>query len=137
MREHLEQMRLAVRELPDLSREERTQLRGRILDFLEGTLIPHAEAEERGLYPAVAELLGNERATAPMIFDHRAICERVDEVAGASIEDVALLQELLYGLYGLIDVHLRKEEELYLPLVEMLWGVHPSTRTDRVLEHEP
>jgi len=121
--EHVDQMRLAARELPELSSKERGQLRARILDFLQGTLIPHAEAEEGGLYAGVAELLGDERATAPMLYDHRAICERVDELASASIDDVARLQELLYGLHALIEVHFRKEEELYLPLVELLWMV--------------
>jgi hemerythrin len=58
-----------------------------------------------------------------MLYDHRAICERVDELASASIDDVARLQELLYGLHALIEVHFRKEEELYLPLVELLWMV--------------
>jgi hypothetical protein len=137
LRDHLEHMRLAARELPELSPEEREQLRGRILDFLQGTLIAHAEAEERGLYAGVAELLGNERSTAPMIYDHRAICEWVDELASAPVVDVARLQELLYGLYALIDVHFRKEEELYLPLVEMLWTLGPtSSHDDRVLRHE-
>jgi iron-sulfur cluster repair protein YtfE (RIC family) len=31
---------------------------------------------------------------------------------------VSLLQELLYGLHALITVHFRKEDELYLPLLE-------------------
>jgi hypothetical protein len=121
---HLDHMRVAARELPDLSAEERLQLRARILDFLRGTLIPHAEVEEQTLYSGVAELLGDERSTAPMLYDHRAIRERVDELASASIEDVARLQELLYGLCALIEVHFRKEEELYLPLVEILWTLN-------------
>lgn len=121
--EHVEHMRLAARELPELSPEERSQLLARILDFLHGTLIPHAEAEERGLYQGVGRLLGSEQATAPMVFDHRAICERVDELAGTPLDDVDRLQELLYGLYALIEVHFRKEEELYLPLVDALWAV--------------
>jgi hypothetical protein len=124
LREHVDQMRLAARELPGLSTEERLQLRARILAFLQGTLIPHAHVEEQGLYAGVAELLGDERSTAPMLYDHRAIRERVGELASAPIDDVARLQELLYGLCALIEVHFRKEEELYLPLVEILWTLH-------------
>lgn len=126
--EHVEHMRLAARELPELSAEERTQLLARILDFLQGTLLPHAEAEERGLYEGVAKLLGDERATAPMVYDHRAIREWIADLAATPIDDVARLQELLYGLYALIEVHFRKEEELYLPLVELLWVVGPPRR---------
>lgn len=136
--DHVEHMRLAARELPELSLEERGELRNRILDFLQGTLIPHADAEERSLYAGVAELLGDNRSTAPMVFDHRAIRERVDELASAHLEDVDGLQELLYGLYALIEVHMRKEEELYLPLVGLLWTLRPpSSNADTVLHHEP
>ena len=79
------------------------------------TLIPDAKAEEEGLYAGVAELLGDKRSIAPMIYDHRAICERTVELASASVADVPRLQELLYGLHALIEVHFRKEEDLQLP----------------------
>jgi len=126
--QHVEHMRVAAHELPELSAEERAQLLSRILDFLQGTLIPHAEAEERGLYEGVGKLLGDERATAPMLYDHRAIREWIADLAAAPVDDVSRLQELLLGLYALIQVHFRKEEELYLPLVELLWVVGPSSR---------
>lgn len=136
--EHNEHIRLAARELPELSLEERKQVIGRILDFLRGTLIPHAEAEEHGLYEGVAQLLGNERATAPMVYDHRAIREWIEELETTPVEDLPRLQELLYGLFALIGVHFRKEEELYLPLVEMLWAVGPPVQDgEKVLRHEP
>ena len=128
LREHLEHVGLAARELPGLSGEERRQVVSRILEFLRGTLIPHAEDEERGLYARVAELLGDERAIAPMIYDHRAICEYVDELeVAAGLDDVHRLQQLLYALEALIEVHFRKEEELYLPLVDALWLSGPRS----------
>jgi hemerythrin-like domain-containing protein len=121
--EHVDHLRLAARELPELAPEERTLVVARILEFMRGTLIPHTEAEERGLYAGVSKLLGSTTATAPMAYDHRAIRERIDELAKAPVEDTAQVQELLYGLHALITVHFRKEEELYLPLVESLWTV--------------
>jgi hypothetical protein len=127
--QHVDHIRLAARELPGLSTEERSVLIGRILDFLDKTLTPHADAEERGLYAGVAELLGDERATAPMVYDHRAIRERGEQLAQVPVEDVDRLQELLYGLYALIEVHFRKEEELYLPLIELLWVLGPPSRS--------
>jgi iron-sulfur cluster repair protein YtfE (RIC family) len=118
LREHVEHIRLAARELPELSPEERGALVSRILGFLRDTLLPHADEEERTLYPAVAELLRNPEATATMTRDHVAIRARVVELASVPETDVERLQELLYGLYALISVHIWKEEQLYLPMLE-------------------
>ena len=114
----VEHIRLAAREVAGLSPEERDAARARVLEFLRGTLVPHAQEEERELYPRVAEILGHPDATAPMIYDHLAIRERIADLADADPADAARLQELLYGLHALIKVHFWKEEELYLPLVE-------------------
>jgi iron-sulfur cluster repair protein YtfE (RIC family) len=113
--EHIEHIAEAARELPRISDEEREALRARILGFLRGTLIPHAKAEEEVLYPEWAKLLGFAEAAAPMIHDHEAIVARIERLERADIRDVDLLQELLYGLYALISVHFRKEEDLQLP----------------------
>jgi Hemerythrin HHE cation binding domain len=66
----------------------------------------------------VARLLGDPRATKPMVHDHDAIRQLTARLQEADNQDVSLLQELLYGLHALITVHFRKEEELYLPLLE-------------------
>ena len=34
------------------------------------------------------------------------------------VHETATLQELLYGTHAVITVHFRKEDELYLPLLE-------------------
>jgi hypothetical protein len=113
--EHIEHIAAAAREMPRLSDEERDALRVRILGFLRGTLIPHAQAEEEVLYPEWAKLLGFPDAAAPMVHDHEAIVARIDQLARVDVHDVDALQELLYGLYALISVHFRKEEDLQLP----------------------
>jgi hemerythrin superfamily protein len=59
--EHIEHIAQAAREMPRLSEQERDQRRTRVVDFLRGTLLPHARAEEEILYPAWAELLGSPR----------------------------------------------------------------------------
>jgi hemerythrin HHE cation binding domain-containing protein len=97
------------------ARWDSTVLRERILSFLRGTLIPHAKAEEEVLYPEWSRLLGFADAAAPMIHDHEAIVARIDELACVDVHDVDALQERLYGLYALISVHFRKEEDLQLP----------------------
>jgi len=120
--DEVERIRLAAREIPGLSPEERDLLRGRVLAFLREILVPHAKLEERELYPKVARILGHPDSTASMVYDHLAIRERVADLGEAELDDAARLQELLYGLYALIKVHFWKEEELYLPLVERRGG---------------
>lgn len=118
LREDVDHIRLAARELSSVSPEERGAIVGRILDFLRGTLLPYAEQEEVWLYPAVGQILGNRESTGPMTHDHIAIRARVIELAATEDTDLDRLQELLYGLYALISVHFWKEEQLYLPLLE-------------------
>lgn len=115
---HVEHLREAAREVPRLSPEERAAVIERILAFLRGTLIPHAEAEEHVLFPEVARLVGHPEATASMTLEHAAIRARTDALADADPSDVSSLQELLYGLQALITVHFSKEEDIYLPLID-------------------
>lgn len=132
---HIEHLKAAAVELQALSIEERKALLARVLEFLRGTLLPHAEAEERVLYPAVAGLYGHPGATATMSYDHRAIGEQIDVLAAADPADTTTVQQLLYGLYALILVHFRKEEEIYLPLLES----RPDAEVEALLAglHEP
>lgn len=113
--EHIEHLAAAAREMPRLSEDERDALRARVLGFLTGTLLPHARAEEKILYPEWAALIGYPGAAIPMVHDHEAIVERVERLEATDVADVDALQELLYGLYSLISVHFRKEEDLQLP----------------------
>jgi hypothetical protein len=125
---HVEHMRVAARELPDLAPEERDLILGRVTAFLEGTLVPHARHEEDVLYRVIGDILGQPRATEPMIHDHEMIRETAQMLEHADRDDVALTQELLYRLYGLVVAHFRKEEDLYLPILD----AHPD-RAEQVL----
>ena len=55
---HIEHIGQAAREVPRLSPEERETVVDRILDFLRGTLVLHARAEEKVLYPEWSRLVG-------------------------------------------------------------------------------
>lgn len=112
---HIEHIRLASREMAGLDRGRREVLVGRVVEFLQGTLVPHAKAEEQVLYPEWAKLIGFADAAVPMVHDHEAIAERAKRLEQADVDDVDTLQELLYGLYALISVHFRKEEDIQLP----------------------
>jgi hypothetical protein len=98
-----------------LSVTERSERIRGVSHFLRHSLVPHAEAQEAILYPEWNRLVGFPHAAEPMIHDHRAIMERIERLGRADVEDVDLLQELLYGLHALISVHFAKEEELPMP----------------------
>ena len=115
---HVDQIRLAAGDVGDLGAEEREAIVAHVLDFLRNILLPHAEWEEQVLYTAVGELLGDAQATATMSRDHVAIGRMIEALAEADVDDIARLQELLYGLHALITVHFEKEEEVYLPLLD-------------------
>ena len=127
---HIEHLAQAAREVPRLDREEREALVGRILEFLRGTLVPHAKAEEEVLYPEWAKLVGFDGAAVPMVHDHEAIVARIERLEQADPDEVDTLQELLYGLYALIGVHFRKEEDIQLPVFDAA----PPELTQSVLE---
>ncbi|MGZ8694909.1 MAG: hemerythrin domain-containing protein [Gaiellaceae bacterium] len=118
LRADLRHVRAAARELPDLPPDERSLLIARVLDFLRGTLIPHATAEERGLCAEVRRVLGDPRVTDTMAYEHEAIEHMTDALASTPVQWTEQLQELLYGIAALIEVHFQKEERIYLELVE-------------------
>jgi hemerythrin-like domain-containing protein len=103
---------------------------GDALSFLDETLLPHAAAEDEVLYPFVGHLLGSALATATMHRDHAEVLGLTHELArllerlsGASevvLDDrtANALRRVLYGLFAIITLHLAKEDEIYLPLLE-------------------
>ncbi len=95
--------------------------------FLTHKLFPHAQVEEKALYPMVQKVMGSDHVTATMRRDHLEV-ERLTEELGTlrvhrsqlsitSIQAVAL-RRVLYGLYALLKLHFAKEEEIYLPLLD-------------------
>jgi hemerythrin-like domain-containing protein len=100
----------------------------RAVAFLQGHLIPHAQAEEAALYPVVGRLMGAAAATATMTRDHVEVGRLTDQLAslrdrwegGPSERQEA--RRLLFGLYALLHVHFAKEEEIYLPLLDERLG---------------
>jgi iron-sulfur cluster repair protein YtfE (RIC family) len=108
-----------------------TSLRATVDDslaFLLHHLIPHATAEEQVLYPAVARLLGDPRATATMTRDHVEIDRLVQELSAlrtrlCTVDELdadltGALRRVLYGLAAIVRLHLAKEEEVYVPVLE-------------------
>jgi hemerythrin-like domain-containing protein len=101
---------------------------GRAHAFLSGLLLPHADAAEKALYPAVNQAMGSPEASYTMSLDHAEI-RRLTGVLGELREKLAAgeithqdqreLRMVLYGLYVLVRLHLEKEEEAFLPVLDL------------------
>ena len=99
-------------------------------DFLRDTLLPHEDAEDAALYPALAGPLGGAEATATMsrmhaeihrlarrLHSHREIAETAGTVTEEQSDD---LLACLYGLYALLCLHFVQEEENFFVLAPTL-----------------
>ena len=64
--------------------EELRRLTDGAYDFLAHHLIPHAQAEERALYPVVQRVMGAPRATATMSRDHQEVDELTAQFSAAA-----------------------------------------------------
>jgi len=90
-----------------------------VVEFLHGHLIPHAKAEERFLYPEIGRIAGSLEVTRTMTIDHMEIGHLTLRLERAAEErQETMMRASLYGLYAIITLHLRKEEEVFLPLLD-------------------
>ena len=89
-------------------------------------ILPHEQAEETQLYPALAGPLGSGEATATMSRTHAEI-QRLSDRIGAHLalaqargviqpDQVDDLLACLYGLYAVLRLHFVQEEENYFTL---------------------
>jgi iron-sulfur cluster repair protein YtfE (RIC family) len=124
---HIEHLRAVADDVGEVPPDTLARHVGEAHRFLTEELIPHAEAEDAWLYPAVDRLLGDARATETMRRDHVEVGRLTAELGALGDRllehglDSALARELrrvLYGLYALVSVHFAKEEEVYVPLLE-------------------
>ncbi|WP_406005160.1 heavy metal translocating P-type ATPase [Streptomyces sp. NBC_00637] len=89
-------------------------------------LLPHEDAEEHELYPALAPTLGGSEATATMSRAHTEIARLARRVAthlalartagGLAPDQLDDLRSCLYGLNTVLRLHFTQEEENYFSL---------------------
>lgn len=123
----IESLRETAEAVGSASGSELASRVGRAHDFLLHTLIPHAAAEDRVLYPAVERAMNAPGATATMRRDHVEVGrftsrlgelrQQIDE-GMAPENEAAELRRVLYGLHALVTLHFAKEEETYLPVLD-------------------
>jgi hemerythrin-like domain-containing protein len=143
---HIDALRLAGDGVGRLEPEALRRVVEQSYDFLAHHLIPHAEAEERGLYPAVQRAVGVAEITATMTRDHVEVRTLTDEL-GRYREELAHdaplepslangLRRVLYGLHHLVKVHFAKEEEVYLPILEQNLSEADAEVMFAAMEHQ-
>ena len=109
--------------------------------LLTDRILPHEHAEETQLYPALAQLLGSDEATATMSRSRAEIVRLADRIgahvglaqsAGAiQADQVDDLLACLYGLHTVLRLHFVQEEENYFTLAE---DEPAATRVDGATE---
>jgi quercetin dioxygenase-like cupin family protein/iron-sulfur cluster repair protein YtfE (RIC family) len=133
--EHLGSLALEATKLAEA--DLRTRLR-EVLAFLRDGLLPHAQEEERSVYPAVEKVLrAIGGATRTMSIDHQFVGDMVEELEGVSAGPLSDTEReharrLLYGLQALLRVHFAKENEAYVPLLARLSPAERRQLHDRL-----
>lgn len=119
---HIERILEVANSIPQAPLENIREGVNEVYEFLAYHLVPHAQAEDAALYPAVQRALGSPDATRTMTRDHVEVGRYIDELASlkdaVSVQNFKALQRVLYGVYALVKVHFAKEEEVYLPILE-------------------
>lgn len=124
VRQQLDAMRALAGETESLRMDQIEVRVGEIYRFLSEDVIPHANAEDLTLYPRVARLLSSPRATATMSRDHVEIVLLTGELAAlrpmlsSDAPRFNTLRRVLHALDAILRVHMAKEEEIYLPLLD-------------------
>ncbi|MEO3867640.1 heavy metal translocating P-type ATPase [Nonomuraea sp. B12E4] len=99
----------------------------RVHEALTSEILPHEQAEERRLYPALSRLLGDPEATVTMSRAHAEISRLAARLGrhldlataqGLRPEQLDDLRACLYGLHAVLTLHFAQEEEAYFSLAQ-------------------
>jgi heavy metal translocating P-type ATPase len=127
LRPDLDQLRVVADDLGSVDPDTATAEVWRVYHFLADELLPHEEAEDAALYPAVAAVLGGTDPTGAMSRTHveighhiRRLGRLLDQLPaeGPDSDDLAEMRRLLYGLHAILRLHFAQEDEGYLSLAE-------------------
>jgi hypothetical protein len=134
LRRQVERFLVDAHALPRLHERERIEIVERTVTFLAEVLLPHADAEERVLYPQASRLLGEQEGGTG---DERGELRRlVGELAEADVRDTGRLQEIFYALYALLEAHFWRGDAVYLKLMRLRHQGPVRALLDRVRGYE-
>ena len=135
---HIENILRVADSISDLPLEQVQDGVEEVYEFLAYHLLPHAQAEEAALYPAVQRALGSPNATRTMSHDHIDVGRYIEELAvlrrEISPRQFKPLLRVLYGVYALVKVHFAKEEEVYLPILEERLSIEQAKELFEAME---
>ena len=123
VQEHLRHVHQWVGALPSQPPAEQRKTAQKVAAFFEKHIKPHAEWEERFLYPVVDKLAGGgpNAFTSTMRYEHRVVGRWIAELrAEADKEriDAATFSRRADNLLGLLWTHFEEEEEVLLPFID-------------------
>ena len=98
-----------------------------VLHWVDHVLEPHAQWEDRWLYPEIDERAGTHWATKLMSYEHLQIREAAHAVAAArlalrehgSTAAVIEVRGRLFALDEILRAHMAREERFLIPLLEV------------------
>lgn len=104
-----------------LDEQKKTTLK--IVNFFKEEIKPHAEWEEKKLYPAVDKRAskGGEIFTSTMRYEHKIVgrwIEELEKEATSKSPNAKLFSRKTDQLLGLILAHFEEEEEVLLPILD-------------------
>lgn len=122
IKKHLGHMGEMIGSIATASSAETGELMEKLVGALHAHILPHAQWEERVLYPVVDRIVGGRAPfTAAMRHEH-AIVGRQIELLANQVEnptrDGVLFARTADQLLGLILAHFEDEEEVLLPILD-------------------
>jgi iron-sulfur cluster repair protein YtfE (RIC family) len=98
-----------------------------VLHWVDRVLEPHAQWEDRWLYPEIDERAGTPWATKLMSFEHKQIRDAAEGIVAARLAlrergstDAAIeLRGRLFALDAILRAHMAREERFLIPLLDM------------------
>lgn len=122
VQEHLRHVRDWTGQLATQTPTAQKATAQRVVDFFEKHIKPHAEWEERSLYPVVDKLArGANPFTSTMRYEHRVVGRWIGELRAESDKptlDAAKFARRTDNLLGLLWAHFEEEEEVLLPFID-------------------
>ena len=142
IKKHLSHIDLWTGKLRSSSKTAQKNTMMEIVSFFKEHIKPHAEWEEKKLYPAVDRRACSGAAvfTASMRWEHKIIdrwISKLERESSRSSPDAELFSRQTDQLLGLINAHFEEEEEVLLPILDR--SMTPVEFKDEILsgrEHE-
>jgi hemerythrin-like domain-containing protein len=123
IKKHLLHVEEWAGELSKAKPAQQKELAAKIVMFFKEHIKPHAEWEEKKLYPAVDKRAsqGQEVFTSTMRYEHKIVgrwTEELEKASKAATLDTKSFVRKTDQLLGLITAHFEEEEEVLLPVLD-------------------